>query len=404
MKIKSQVFRKANCVVTDFYGFLKISDIYILRVKSFQYFLEGVVIVCNNKKLAVVDGETLMDMRIKPISFCIDSLLPQGVSMLCGAPKIGKSWLVLDWCVRIAKGEEVWNFKTTKGTTLYLCLEDNLSRIQQRLNEITDEFPNNVFFATSSCSLPDGLAEQIESFVAEHKDTVLVVIDTFQMIRSKNKDTTYANDYQEIEELKRLADKLKISLLLVHHLRKQGDNDPLNKISGTTGISGAVDTTFILDKSKRSQNNATMICTGRDIEYRELELNFSKDNHIWDLVSDSVESPEILLQDEMIQLIEFMKKVIIFKGTNTEFAEEYNSFCRKEISAKALKQMMNKWRYELESNNIYFSSYRSNGKRFVNVHYMPDSDSSALNDGNIIIDKNLVSFVTCDPDEPCQPM
>ncbi len=401
--MKSQVHRKANCVVTYFYGFLKISDIYILGAKSFQYFMEGVVIVRNNKKLTVIDGETLMDMRIKPISFCIDSLLPQGVSLLCGAPKIGKSWLVLDWCVRIAKGEEVWNFKTAKGTTLYLCLEDNLSRIQQRLNEITDEVPNNVFFATSSCSMSDGLAEQIEMFIAEQNDTVLVVIDTFQMIRSKNKDTTYANDYQEIEELKRLADKLKISLLLVHHLRKQGDNDPLNKISGTTGISGAVDTTFILDKSKRSQNNATMICTGRDIEYRELELNFSKDNHIWDLVSDSVESPEILLPDEMIQLIEFMKKVKIFKGTNTEFAEEFNSFCCKEISAKALKQMMNKWRYELEDNDVFFSSYRSNGKRFVNVHYLPDSDSSAVSDVNIISAKTCVPFVTCDPDELCQP-
>ncbi len=366
-------------------------------------FWKGNITMSKNKKLTVIDGETLMDMRINPINFCIDSLLPQGVSLLCGAPKIGKSWLVLDWCVRIAKGEEVWNFKTVKGTTLYLCLEDNLSRIQQRLNEITDEVPNNVFFATSSCSMSDGLAEQIESFVAEHKDTVLVVIDTFQMIRSKNKDTTYANDYQEIEELKRLADKLKISLLLVHHLRKQGDNDPLNKISGTTGISGAVDTTFILDKSKRSQNNATMICTGRDIEYRELELNFSKDNHIWDLVSDSVESPEILLPEEMNSLIEFMKQKIVFKGTNSEFTEEFNSFCCKEISAKALKQMMNKWRYELEDNDVFFSSYRSNGKRFVNVHYMPDSDSSALNDGNIISDKTCVPFVTCDPDEPCQP-
>lgn len=401
--MKSQVYRKANGVVTYFYGFLKIFDIYILRAKSFQYFMEGVVIVSNNKKLTVIDGETLMDMRINPISFCIDSLLPQGVSLLCGAPKIGKSWLVLDWCVRIAKGEEVWNFKTAKGTTLYLCLEDTLSRIQQRLNEITDEVPSNVFFATSSCSMSDGLAEQIESFIAEHNDTVLVVIDTFQMIRSKNKDTTYANDYQEMEELKRLAEKLKISLLLVHHLRKQGDNDPLNKISGTTGISGAVDTTFILDKSKRSQNNATMICTGRDIEYRELELNFSKDNHIWDLVSDSVESPEILLPDEMIQLIEFMKKVKIFKSTNTEFAKEFNSFCRKEISAKVLKQMMNKWRYELEDNDVFFSSYRSNGKRFVNVHYMPDSDSSALNDGNINSAKTCVPFVTCDPEKPCQP-
>ena len=365
-------------------------------------FWKGNITMSKNKKLTVIDGETLMDMRIKPISFCIDSLLPQGISLLCGAPKIGKSWLVLDWCVRIAKGEEVWNFKTAKGTTLYLCLEDNLSRIQQRLNEITDDVPNNVFFATSSCSMSDGFAEQIEMFVAEHKDTVLVVIDTFQMIRSKNKDTTYANDYQEIEKLKRLANKLKISLLLVHHLRKQGDNDPLNKISGTTGISGAVDTTFILDKSKRSQNNATMICTGRDIEYRELELNFSKENHMWNLVSDSVESPEILLPEEMNSLIEFMKQKIVFKGTNSEFTEEFNSFCRKEISAKALKQMMNKWRYELESNNVYFNSYRSNGKRFVNVHYMHDSDSSAVSDGNIIGAKTCVPFVTCDLDEPCQ--
>ena len=70
----------------------------------------------NNKKLTVINGETLMNMRIKSISFCIDSLLPQSVSLLCGAPNIGKSWLVLDWCVRIAKGEEVWNFKTTKVT------------------------------------------------------------------------------------------------------------------------------------------------------------------------------------------------------------------------------------------------------------------------------------------------
>lgn len=124
---------------------------------------------------------------------------------------------------------------------------------------------------------------------------------------------------------------------------------------------------------------------------------------MWDLVSDSVESPEILLPEEMNSLIEFMKQKIVYKGTNSEFTEKFNSFCCKEISAKALKQMMNKWRYELESNNIYFSSYRSNGKRFVNVHYMPDSDSSALNDGNIISSKTCVPFVTCDPDEPCQP-
>ena len=53
-------------------------------------------------------------------------MLPHGVSILGGAPKIGKSWMVLDWCVRIAKGENVWNLTTEKGTVLYLCLEDSL--------------------------------------------------------------------------------------------------------------------------------------------------------------------------------------------------------------------------------------------------------------------------------------
>ena len=84
----------------------------------------------KKNKLTVIDGETLMDTRLEPTKFCIDTLLPQGITILGGAPKIGKSWLVLDLCVRIAKGESMWNMPTAKGTTLYLCLEDTLRRVQ----------------------------------------------------------------------------------------------------------------------------------------------------------------------------------------------------------------------------------------------------------------------------------
>ncbi len=160
----------------------------------------------TNKRLDIIDGETLIDMRLEPVNFCIEKLLPQGIAMISGAPKIGKSWLMLDWCLKIAKGESVWDFRSHRGTTLYLCLEDNWNRVQSRLLNITDEAPDNMFFAVSSCSLSDGLSEQIESFVLEHPDTVLVTIDTFQMIRSAEKDSSYANDYQEIEALKALAD------------------------------------------------------------------------------------------------------------------------------------------------------------------------------------------------------
>lgn len=110
-------------------------------------------------KLTVIDGETLMDMRLPPTKFCVETLLPQGICMLGGAPKIGKSWLVLDLCIRIAKGEPIWSLPTKKGKTLYLCLEDPLRRVQERLNMLTDDVPPNAYFAIAAGTLADGLCE-----------------------------------------------------------------------------------------------------------------------------------------------------------------------------------------------------------------------------------------------------
>lgn len=347
--------------------------------------------------LAVIDGETLMDMRLPPTKFCVDTLLPQGITILGGAPKIGKSWLVLDLCIRVAKGEPLWDLPTHQGTTLYLCLEDPLRRVQERLNCITDEVPPNAFFATAAGTLTDGLCEQIRSFVKEHPDTVLVAIDTFQVIRGFSNDTSYANDYDEVRKLKQLADELNISLLLVHHLRKQGDSDPLNKLSGTTGISGAVDAAFVLDQSKRNATGATMICTGRDIEYRELELNFSKDRFVWERLSDTLEEPMLVLPNEMISLVEFMKRERSFSGSNTEFTEHYNSFSGKSFSHKALKQMMNHWRYALEEQGVIFESHRSNGQRLLVISFSSAGDGSAASDGKTTV------CVSCVPSVPCVP-
>ena len=331
--------------------------------------------------LAVIDGETLMDMRLPPTRFCVETLIPQGMCILGGASKIGKSWLVLDLCVRIAKGEPMWDLKTTKGTTLYLCLEDTLRRVQNRLLCITDEVPPNTFFAVSAGTLSNGLCEQIRSFVKEHPDTVFVAVDTFQIVRNNNIDTSYANDYDEIRLLKQLADELNICLLLVHHLRKQGDSDPFNKLTGTTGIVGAVDTAFVLDKSKRSADSATLYCTGRDVEDRQLELQFSKEEFVWKMLRDSMENREMLLPKEMEQLIDFMKEQKTFSGSNTEFAELYHAHTGSTVSVKGLKQMMNLWQYSLEEFGVSFRSHRSNGARLLEVNYSfsarDESDVSA---------------------------
>ena len=167
----------------------------------------------EERNLQAIDGATLMGLHLEPTRFCVDTLLPQGVCFLGGASKIGKSWMVLDWCVRIAKGEPVWGLSTQKGTTLYLCLEDTLRRVQDRLNRITDEVPGNAYFSAQAETMAGGLLEEIRRFVREHPDTVLVAVDTFAVVRALGGDQTYGSDYQEVRQLKALAEELKITLL-----------------------------------------------------------------------------------------------------------------------------------------------------------------------------------------------
>ena len=312
-------------------------------------------------------------MDLPATKFVIKDLLPQGLAIIGGAPKVGKSWLMLDWCVRIAKGETIWNFPTMKGTTLYVSLEDTASRLQERLMSVTDEAPN-VFFTTFSFKIGEGLEEQIKSFVNDHPGTALIVIDTFQMIRNSGSEVSYANDYNEIEILKKLAEKLKITILLVHHLRKQGDSDPFNMLSGTNGLAGGVDTMFVLDKSKRCSTNATLYCSGRDIEDREIELNFDKDNCTWNFVSDSSDNPEMLLPVEMQKLIDMMKELSFFSGSNADFIEQYNQYTGREIKANSLKRMMNRYRSELEESGVCFESCKRNNVRVIDIYYEPPKD------------------------------
>ena len=326
--------------------------------------------------LSVVSGQTLMELTLPPQDYVIRGLLPMGLSIIGGAPKIGKSWLMLDLCVKVAKGEPLWEMETRRGTTLYLCLEDTLRRLQTRLDCITETVPPNAFFATVSGTLADDLEAQILQFVRVHPDTVLIVIDTFQMIRGNAGEPTYGGDYEEIQKLKRIADSQRVAILLVHHLRKQGDRDPINKLSGTTGITGAVDTVFVLDKSRRREDGATLVCTGRDIEHRELELRFSKEEFVWKLMNDSAKDQTVSLPRDMAAVVELMKSIGKFSGGNTEFVEKVSAIAGKELNCRGTKQRMNRWKYTLEDMGVYFDQTDSTPGKVLDVWYVPPSETS----------------------------
>lgn len=351
----------------------------------------------GKKYFSVVDGETLMTKPLDPIRFFISSLLPQGLHILAGAPKVGKSWLALWLCLQIAKGEPVWNYQTVKSTTLYLCLEDSYSRIQNRLFDITDDAPPSIYFSILAEGIEKGLEEQIENFVTEHPDTSMIVIDTLQKVRSLSNDNAYANDYHDLGILKTLADKLGIAILLIHHLRKQLDDDPMNMVSGTTAITGAVDSSFVLKQDKRGSNNAVLICDGRDIEYRELKLTFDKSTHVWQLLSDSIEHPEEKLDQTILLLSDFLKRQNSFFGTPAELAKMLQPYSEDNIVPNVLSKKILQSSVELENMGIQYSSRRSNGKRLITLEYHDESADSDDKNGSTPCPKFVDPAVTVGP-------
>lgn len=109
-----------------------------------------------DRPLVTVDGRTLMDRPLEPPNFVVDTLIAQGLHILAGSPKVGKSWLALWLAVTVAKGEPVWGMSVKQGTTLYLCLEDSVLRIQNRLFEITEDAPDSVHFCTECAPIGQG--------------------------------------------------------------------------------------------------------------------------------------------------------------------------------------------------------------------------------------------------------
>ena len=326
------------------------------------------------KRLQTIDADTLQSTAYEPVSFVIDNLLPQGLHLLAGAPKIGKSWLALWLCLCAAQGKPLWTFATRPCEVLYLCLEDSFQRIQSRLFVLTEDAPANVHFTTNSDTLGKGLEEQLCTFLSEHPDTVLVIIDTLQMIRGTGYDNTYANDYRDLSALKRIADAHGIAILLVHHLRKELADDVFSRISGTTAISGAVDSSFTLVEDKRGSGKATLSCIGRDIEYRELTLERNAEN-VWELVSDSRTQPELLGGRIVILLSELMRDRTEFIGTPTELSAQIDPAGSEGVTPKKVSRLILQSVAALSKIGISAVVRRSNGKRLIELRRAESDDA-----------------------------
>ena len=264
----------------------------------------------------------------------IDGLLYPGTYLFAGAPKVGKSFLVAQIAYHISMGLPLWGYPVNQCSALYLALEDDYRRLQERMFRMFGvDSTENLHFATAAKQIGKGLEDQMELFLREHPDTRLIIIDTMQKVRELGGEgNLYASDYDIIGKMKQFSDKHGICLLLVHHTRKQPAADKFDMISGSTGLLGCADGAFLLQKDQRTGVTAMLEVTGRDQPAQRIYLNHNPDRLSWDL--DHVETnlhkvpPDPILEKINAMLTD------IWKGTATELVQlldvEYkpNAFTR----------------------------------------------------------------------------
>ena len=213
----------------------------------------------------------------------IDGLLYSGTYLFAGAPKVGKSFFMAQLAYHVSTGKKLWDYEVRQGTVLYLALEDDYQRLQDRMSRMFGvEGTDHLHFAVYAKQLGAGLDEQLKRFLREHKDTKLIIIDTLQKIREVSTDAySYANDYEIVGKMKQFADQHGICLLLVHHTRKQQAGDRFEMISGTTGLLGCADGAFLMQKENRTDRSATLDIVGRDQPDQRLHLVRDEERLLW---------------------------------------------------------------------------------------------------------------------------
>ena len=306
----------------------------------------------------------------------IDGLLYSGLYLFVGSPKIGKSFLMAQLAYHISTGTPIWNYKVSKGTVLYLALEDDYSRLQKRLYQMfgTDS-ADNLYLSVSASQLNDGLDKQLESFIMKHADTKLIIIDTLQKVREVSSDYSYSNDYEIISSLKKFADNNKICMILVHHTRKQKSDDSFDMISGTNGLLGAADGAFVLQKEKRTANAATLEISGRDQQDQKLYLNRNPDNLIWELERTETElwkePPEPLLQ---VISQKFSESSPAWQGSPTELV----SWLGVDMKPNALSLKLNINAARLFNEyGIRYSNRHTHSGRVITLHREQQAEVSS---------------------------
>lgn len=238
----------------------------------------------------VVDVSELQDKTLPPMKWLIDDLLPVGgVVMLSAKPKMGKSFLAIQLALTVASGGEFLGFQAQKHEVLYIDLETSQRSMKNRISMMTADAPKGLYLMTPQevfefGNIGNGFESQVDYFLESHKGVKLVIVDTYGLIQgSRPSQYIYRQEYGEISHLNSWARKKGFTLVLIHHQNKQDDYaNPVQGISGSTGITGGLQAYYILSKRDYTDKMTKLTIGGKEIMERDIFIQPESDtNRTW---------------------------------------------------------------------------------------------------------------------------
>lgn len=263
----------------------------------------------TNQNTKLMTARDLQKMEIPPINWAVTDLIPEGLTLLAGRPKIGKSFIILDLALSITNEHKfLGKFNCVPGKVLFIPYEDNTRRLQSRINDLMDGvdapegllFPSELYFP----KLDRGGVENIRRIIKDDADIRMVVIDTFGTAISSGFNsfgTSFKEDYEFLSHLQQLSLEYRISIVLIHHTRKLPSENVFDEIVGTTGVTASPDTLMLI---KKHGDKTLLHITGRDIEEDTFEIKFDHDTFKWELIAEGVSYASTAERQVIIDLFE----------------------------------------------------------------------------------------------------
>ena len=341
---------------------------------------KAIIDVCRRLGIRITHLETitassLLDKQFDPQHELVEGMLAPGLYILAGASKIGKSWLVLQIAHCVSMGAPLWERKTQKSEVLYLALEDTERRIQNRLIRICGGETGEIAFATEAEVLGRGFEEQVTNFLHDHPQAKLVIVDTLIKVREMNsRGSAYADDYATMTAFKRIADRYGITMLIVHHTRKQEASDIMDMISGTTGIMGCADGAMVLERPLRRVPKGSISMTGRDFQDAKISLTQNPETMCWEFAGYTDELPEEQSDPVLTAVAMLLDNQNLWEGTAEELRVQLQTLNpRLDLKANALSRRLNAQMQELKNQyGVLLTRSRGSDGRQIRLEAVDD--------------------------------